>query len=141
MQGTVHLFIGNRTSSYKITFTPTNITHRIYKKYKGNIVLCFQHSGCLLLLVLSPCAALMKLASLRLHSPASKVFWPEAPAILGNMLITNGYTCFWAPSKDEGPQQHSLFPNFVHFILLFTATVSSYAHKHISVITFIALYF
>jgi hypothetical protein len=36
---------------------------------------------------------------------------------------------------------YSLFFIFVHVILLFTAAVSSYAHMHISVITFIVLYF
>jgi hypothetical protein len=36
---------------------------------------------------------------------------------------------------------YSLLLIFVHVILLLIATVSSYAHMHISVITFIALYF
>jgi hypothetical protein len=36
---------------------------------------------------------------------------------------------------------YSLLLIFVHVILLFTATVSSYAHIHIYVITFIALFF
>jgi hypothetical protein len=34
-----------------------------------------------------------------------------------------------------------LFVIFVHVILLFNATLSSYAHMRISIITFIALYF
>jgi hypothetical protein len=30
MQDTVHLFIGSRTASYKITFMPSDITHKVY---------------------------------------------------------------------------------------------------------------
>lgn len=45
MQGTIHLFIQNRTASYKITLTLTKITHMSYKKYKDNIIFCFQYSG------------------------------------------------------------------------------------------------
>jgi peptidase E len=45
MQGTVHQFIWNRTTSYEITFIPTMITHRIFKLYMDDIVFFFQHSG------------------------------------------------------------------------------------------------
>jgi hypothetical protein len=27
----------------------------------------------------------------------------EAPVIFNNILITNGWSCFWGPSEDEGP--------------------------------------
>ena len=79
MQGTVHLFIGNRTPSCKITFTPTWITHRVYK---GNIVLCFQYLGWLLLASFS-CVAMTKVASSPLHSYIERCYGVEAPAILG----------------------------------------------------------
>jgi hypothetical protein len=44
MRGNVHLFIGNRTSSYEITLMPLRITHKIYKWYRDNIVFCLQYS-------------------------------------------------------------------------------------------------
>jgi hypothetical protein len=40
MRGTVHLFIGNCTSSYETTLMPLRITHKIYKWYRDNIVFC-----------------------------------------------------------------------------------------------------
>ena len=38
-RGTVHLFIGNRTASYDITFIPSKITYKVYKCYRDNIVI------------------------------------------------------------------------------------------------------
>jgi hypothetical protein len=35
MQGTVHLFIGDRTTSYEITNVPTIFVHMIYKMMRG----------------------------------------------------------------------------------------------------------
>jgi hypothetical protein len=40
--GTVHLFIGNHTTLYVITFMPTTITYRVYKCHKDKIVICIQ---------------------------------------------------------------------------------------------------
>jgi hypothetical protein len=34
MQGTVHLFIGSRIASYKITFMPLEITHKVYTYHR-----------------------------------------------------------------------------------------------------------
>jgi hypothetical protein len=44
MQGTIHLFIGNHITSYKITFIPSRLTHKIYKWYGDNIAFCLQYS-------------------------------------------------------------------------------------------------
>jgi hypothetical protein len=38
--GTIHLFIGNHTTSYVITFMPSTITYRVYKYHRDNIVIC-----------------------------------------------------------------------------------------------------
>jgi hypothetical protein len=54
------------------------------------------------------------------------------------MSRVNGVTGALSIGPSTG---YSLLLIFVHVILLFTATMSSYAHIHISVITFIALYF
>jgi hypothetical protein len=89
MQDTVHLFKGNRTTLYEITFIPTRITHRIYKYYKGNIVFCLQHLGWHLLCSSSSCAVMTKLASSPLHCSNRRRSGAEAPAILDNLLITN----------------------------------------------------
>jgi hypothetical protein len=37
---TVHLFIGNRTTLYDITFLPPNITYKVYKCHRDNIAIC-----------------------------------------------------------------------------------------------------
>jgi hypothetical protein len=39
MQGTVHLFIESHTVSYKITFIPSEITHKVYIYHRVDIVL------------------------------------------------------------------------------------------------------
>jgi hypothetical protein len=36
----VHLFIGSHTASYNITLMPSQITHKVHKYYKVNIVIC-----------------------------------------------------------------------------------------------------
>jgi hypothetical protein len=54
------------------------------------------------------------------------------------MSHMNGATSVLSIGPSTG---YSLFFTFVHVILLFTATVSSYVHIHISVIMFIVLYF
>jgi hypothetical protein len=38
--GTVHLFIGNCTTSYDITFIPSNNTYKVYKCHRDNFVIC-----------------------------------------------------------------------------------------------------
>jgi hypothetical protein len=38
MQGTILLFIGERTTSYEITCVPIETIHVIYTKREGNIV-------------------------------------------------------------------------------------------------------
>jgi hypothetical protein len=38
MRGTIHLFIGNRTTPHEITFMPLRITYKVYKWYMDNIV-------------------------------------------------------------------------------------------------------
>jgi hypothetical protein len=40
--GVVHLFIGNHTTSYIITFIPSTITYKVYKCHRDNIVICTQ---------------------------------------------------------------------------------------------------
>jgi hypothetical protein len=40
--GTVHIFIGNRTTSYIIIFIPPTITYKVHKCHKDNIVICTQ---------------------------------------------------------------------------------------------------
>jgi hypothetical protein len=38
--GTVHLFIGNHTASYDITFISSKITYKVYKCHRDNFVIC-----------------------------------------------------------------------------------------------------
>jgi hypothetical protein len=38
--GTVHLFIGNRTTLYDITFISSKITYKVYKCHRDNFVIC-----------------------------------------------------------------------------------------------------
>jgi hypothetical protein len=40
--GTVHLFIGNRTIPFIITFIPLTIKYKVYKCHRDNIVICIQ---------------------------------------------------------------------------------------------------
>jgi hypothetical protein len=37
---TVHLFIGNRTTSYDIIFISSKITYKVYKCHGDNFVIC-----------------------------------------------------------------------------------------------------
>jgi hypothetical protein len=37
---TVHLFIGNRTTLYDITFMPSKNSYKVYKCYKDSTVIC-----------------------------------------------------------------------------------------------------
>jgi hypothetical protein len=38
--GTVHLFIGNCTASYDITFLPSKIAYKVCKCHRDNIAIC-----------------------------------------------------------------------------------------------------
>jgi hypothetical protein len=54
------------------------------------------------------------------------------------MSHVNGATNVLSIGPSTG---YSLFHIFVHVVLLFTTTMSSYAHMHIHVITYITLFF
>jgi hypothetical protein len=63
--GTVHLFIGNRTTSYDITFVPSKIIYKVYKMSQGQYyhLQLEQH-----LLLMPPSYVIVtKLASSRFH--------------------------------------------------------------------------
>jgi hypothetical protein len=88
--GTVHLFIGNCTTSYVITFIPSTITYKVYKCHRVCIVICTQQLEQHLLHASPSCFVVTKLASPYFLDLYQSFSGKEAPLILNNILKPNG---------------------------------------------------